>query len=175
MSSLRLVAVGAAAFISCTPTTKPQGAEERSARSSAPDQAAPPPAGSAAPAASATAASAGSAAVRPDEWGPPEPVRVDVIAKICAAAPCSGEFARLRVFYLPQGIHRYAHDGDIRRCSHPPTTVYDREGKEVGAIPLEPIVPGSARDKELAAKQRAIFGEARHVTTFDCQGRMLSK
>ena len=106
----------------------------------------------------------------------PEPLRVDVIGKICGVATCAGKLSRLRVFYTPAGrIHRYAHDGDITRCSHPPTMVYDAEGKEVGGISLEPIQPGSERAKEIEALHARLFGEAKHVVTADCQGNVLPR
>jgi hypothetical protein len=126
-----------------------------------------------APPPGATSASPGG--VRPDEGGPPEPVRVDVIAKICGVAACSGPLARVRVFYHANAVYRYAHDGDLQKCSHPPTTVFDQAGKEVGGIAQEPIVRGSAREKEVEARRATLFGDAKHVVTFDCAGKWVAK
>lgn len=106
----------------------------------------------------------------------PEPLRLDVIGKICGVATCAGKLSRLRVFYGPTGrIHRYAHDGDITQCSHPPTSVYDADGKEVGGIPLEPIQPGSERAKEIEAVHARLFGDSKHVLTANCEGKVLPR
>ena len=113
--------------------------------------------------------------VRPDEGGPPEPIGVHVIAKLCAEAPCSNERARVRVFYRQNAIHRYAHDGDLRTCSHPPTVVFDSAGKKVGSIPEEPISRGSAREKEMEAQKAALFDGSKHLVTYDCSGKWVGK
>jgi hypothetical protein len=138
---------------------------------------APTPPSASSPQASANAAPASAAAtaggVRPDEGGPPEPVSVPTIAKLCGGAACAGPFSRVRVFYKGNAIYRYAHDGDLQKCSHPPTTVFEKTGKEVGGIAEEPIVRGSAREKEVEAHRASLFGDSKHVVTFDCSGKHL--
>jgi hypothetical protein len=44
---------------------------------------------------------------------------------------------------------RIVHHGDITRCSHPPMTIFDLAGVEKGAVPLQPIVPGSPEAKAI--------------------------
>src|SRR5262249_23930880 len=78
------------------------------------------------------------ATVRPDERAP-EPIVVPVVEKICKAADCSGTGSRIWVLRKDNRIERYLHHGDIRRCSHPPSTYFDRDGKEVGAMPMRPV------------------------------------
>lgn len=48
--------------------------------------------------------------------------------------------------------------GDIERCSHPPTVFFDANGEKLDAIPMKPVVPGSAE----AAKYQAIRDKYTH-------------
>src|SRR5262245_47482607 len=65
------------------------------------------PSGAASAPAAESADRDGAGGRRPDEGGMPEPMRVDVIRKVCAAAPCSGRMARVHVYYAKNRIHRY--------------------------------------------------------------------
>jgi hypothetical protein len=57
--------------------------------------------------------------------------------------------ARIEVWRDKTGaIGRLVYDGDLQRCSHPPRSYHDRDGKETAAIPFEPIEPGSPKALE---------------------------
>jgi len=72
-------------------------------------------------------------AVRPDEYGPPEPVMLPTIAAICNKAPCSGELAHVTAWYDHKNrIRGYTHDGDPQRCAT--TSSFDRDGNAVRAL-----------------------------------------
>lgn len=74
-----------------------------------------------------------------------------------------------------RGPHRYAHEGDPGKCSPPPAVVLDGDGKELGAIPNEPVVVGSRRDKELASKAAPLYDAARAMVAYDCTGNVRPK
>jgi hypothetical protein len=76
----------------------------------------------------------------------------ELVKKICATATCAGPMARVTVFRDKTGAVRSLElDGDIRRCSHPPTLFFDASGNQVDAIPMKPVVPGSDEAKHFAA------------------------
>ena len=85
----------------------------------------------------------------PDEFGPPEPVVIPVIERICKAAPCSGKLARLWVLRKDNRIQRYLHHGDPTACSDPPSVYFDRHGREVGGIGMRPVQKGSEDERRL--------------------------
>jgi hypothetical protein len=130
-----------------------------------------------APAEKATAASAqNEAGVRPDEYGPPEPIRVDVIASVCKEAQCSGKLAEVQVWRTGQGkVARYVHVGDITSCSHSPTTVFDATGKNLGVIPMQAVTKGSEEEKRFTALKASLYGDNRHVETADCTARVIPR
>jgi hypothetical protein len=79
-------------------------------------------------------------AVRPDEYGPPEPVLLPTVDAICNKAPCSGELAQVTAFYDHKNrIRAYAHEGDPQRCKT--VTYFDRDGSEIRA-PKHALVRG---------------------------------
>lgn len=79
------------------------------------------------------------------------------VRRICAAE-CAGPLASFVVLRDAAGeARRVRFDGDLDRCSHPPRIYFDAEGNELLAIPEEPVEPGSARQKELDAKQAAML------------------
>jgi hypothetical protein len=131
-----------------------------------------------APSAAATAAprtqtaARAPAPVRPDEYGPPEPIAIPVVEKICKAAPCSGPGARIWVFMKDNQIRRYLHHGDRSSCTHPPSVYFDREGREVGAMPMRPVK--DADDQRRLDQERArLEALATPVAEIDCTGRTL--
>jgi hypothetical protein len=74
-------------------------------------------------------------AVRPDEYGPPEPTYLPTIDAICNKAPCSGELAQVTAWYDHKNrIQAYVHDGDIQRCSSKSSTIYDRDANAIRAL-----------------------------------------
>jgi hypothetical protein len=78
----------------------------------------------------------------------------EVVRKICKAAPCVGQFARLVVLRDADAkVGKIRFEGDLQSCSHPPWIYFDANGVEVVTIPEEPVEPGSPRQQELAAKQ----------------------
>ena len=120
-----------------------------------------------------TPTNASTGSVRPDEYGMPEPVRVDIVERVCKTATCSGELASIEVWRTERGqIGRYVHRGDIERCSHPPTTVFDASGKELGAIANQPVVPGSEDARRFDEQRAKLFGANRKSETVDCQARV---
>lgn len=115
-------------------------------------------------------------AQRPDESGPPAPLRVDVITSICRSAQCSGKIARVHVHRDPRGqIARYVHEGDITSCSHPPWTVYDGAGKEVGLVGMQPVTIGSPEQKAIDARWSALLAGAKRAETTDCSGQVVKE
>ncbi len=116
-----------------------------------------------------------SSAVPAGEDELPEPVSPAMIAKISAAAACAGPFARVRVYFEGNRVHRFAHSGDFQRCSHPPTVVFDRDGATVGEIPQRPMIKGSEAEAELAANVAKLFGGSKHLATFDTGGSRIRK
>jgi hypothetical protein len=95
------------------------------------------------------------------------PVSAELLAAVCAG-PCAGPFARVTVFRDAGGaVGRVRLDGDIQRCSSPPTTYFDAQGRQTEGIGLRPIVPGSAEETEIRARQaRQLEGltEAEHLS-----------
>jgi hypothetical protein len=78
-----------------------------------------------------------------------------LIAKVCAAGTCTGEMARIEVWRDVSGaIGRLVYDGDLQRCSHPPRSYHDRDGKQTLAIPFEPVEPGSPKALEYERSQK---------------------
>jgi len=103
----------------------------------------------------------------------PEPVRVDIVERVCKTASCSGALASIEVWRTERGkIGRYVHHGDIQSCSHPPTTVFDATGKELGAIANQPVVKGSEEERRFAEQRATLFGAHRKSETVDCQARV---
>jgi hypothetical protein len=120
-----------------------------------------------------TPTNAASSSVRPDEYGMPELVRVDIVERVCKTASCSGDLASIEVWRTEHGkIGRYAHHGDIQSCSHPPTTVFDATGKELGAIANQPVLKGSEEERRFAEQRATLFGAHRKSETVDCQARV---
>jgi hypothetical protein len=105
----------------------------------------------------------------------PEPVLVPAVERACKSAPCSGAHARVVVLRKDNRIVRYLHQGDPSACSHPPSVYFDRDGNEVGAIAMVPIVPGSEKEKELDEKRRGLEAGGTPVEEVDCTGRVLGK
>jgi hypothetical protein len=136
-------------------------------RTSAPEAASP-----GALSAAATAPSTVTA-VRPDEFGPPEPVMIPVIERICKAAPCSGKLARLWVFMRDNRIQRYLHHGHVTACSDPPSVYFDRDGREIGGVGMRPVQKGSDDERRLNEERARLEAGAIPVVEIDCTGRTL--
>jgi hypothetical protein len=114
-----------------------------------------------------------STAVRPDEFGPPEPIVIPVVERICKAAPCSGKLARLWVFMRDNRIQRYLHHGDLTACSDPPSVYFDRDGREIGGIGMRPVQRGSDDERRLNEERARFEAGAIPVVEVDCAGRTL--
>lgn len=68
----------------------------------------------------------------------------EVVERICAEANCAGPMSSIDVWSDAEGkVALYVHQGDIHRCSHPPTTYYDAAGRPLLTQAMRPIVPGS--------------------------------
>lgn len=69
--------------------------------------------------------------------GTPDPV----LNKICTGS-CTGGVASVTVWRDSTGKTAYYElSGDLRSCSHPPLILYDSHGREVLAIPNQPVDP----------------------------------
>jgi hypothetical protein len=78
-------------------------------------------------------------------------VPAEVLRTVCAA-DCAGPFAQVFVYRDGAGaIGRYELQGDLDACSSPPTFFFDPAGRQTGAIPLVPVVPGSAEAEGYSA------------------------
>lgn len=72
----------------------------------------------------------------------------DGIAQICRAGTCTSPMATVVVWRDASGAAKVLQfHGGLDRCSHPPMVYYDPGGKELGAIPEQPVVPGSPEAK----------------------------
>jgi hypothetical protein len=55
-----------------------------------------------------------------------------LLERICREATCAGEFSYVIVYRDKDDVPVvYAHFGDLRRCSHPPATYFDKDFKQV--------------------------------------------
>jgi hypothetical protein len=94
-----------------------------------------------------------------------------IVRKICNAAPCVGEFARLVVLRDADGeARKIRFEGDLQSCSHPPWIYFDANGVEVLTIPLEPVEPGSPRQQELDAMQASALQGLTEAEVLRCPG-----
>ena len=74
---------------------------------------------------------------------------VEVRRKICATH-CGGANASIRVFRDSQRrIGSLRFDGDLGRCSHPPSIYFDPRGRQLGIIPFKPLVKGSPEHRRI--------------------------
>lgn len=95
--------------------------------------------------------------VRPDEHGMPEPLSTPTLTRVCSTAPCAGPMSLIDVWRTRTGrVALYVHQGDISRCSHPPTVYFDALGKEVLTQAQRPVAPGSADAKRFADEREAV-------------------
>jgi len=101
----------------------------------------------------------------------PEPVLIPAVEAACRAARCSGPGARIQVIRHGPRITAYLHHGDATACSHPPSTYFDRDGKELGVIAMRPVVPGSDDAKRVEAEHERLRGGGEPVEDVDCTGR----
>lgn len=126
----------------CTETrSTPPQTSTGSTATTAPVASAPPPA----------------TGVRPDEHGMPEPLSTPTLTRVCSTAPCAGPMAHVDVWRTRAGrVALYVHQGDISRCSHPPTAYFDALGKEVLTQAQRPVAPGSADAKRFADEREAV-------------------
>lgn len=84
------------------------------------------------------------AAQPPAKHAAPPPDVAALLARICAAGPCTAAFARVEPWRDSKGAAAlYVFHGDFNRCSHPPLVFYDRNGREVGSAGTGPA-PTSA-------------------------------
>ena len=65
------------------------------------------------------------------------------------------------------------HEGDPTVCSHPPSTVFDGFGAELGGVPLVPIERGSPEEAEFAARWKALLGDYDLAETLTCDARVV--
>ena len=53
---------------------------------------------------------------------------------------CLGPLSSVQVWRTADGaVHRLLYSGDIRRCSHPPSTWFSAEGTLLEMVPSEPV------------------------------------
>lgn len=128
---------------------------------------------------SATSAASGSApsqtasAPRADEHGPPEPVALPAVDAICKSAPCSGPMSTIEVWRTSKAaVGVYYHHGDIQRCSHPPSVFFDAAGKQLDAIPMQPVEPGSAEAQRFQSIRERHTRDLTLAERVDCNGRV---
>jgi hypothetical protein len=69
-------------------------------------------------------------------------------------------------------VGRYVHQGDLQRCSHPPSAFFDESGKELGAIENQPVERGSAEHKASSDKRAVLLADLTLAETVDCQARI---
>ena len=76
---------------------------------------------------------------------PPKPVLMPIPEKMLAAAcahPCAGAGSTVIPWRTPQGVPTIlVSQGDVQRCSHPPTRYLDADGHEVHAVDNPPVGP----------------------------------
>lgn len=109
-----------------------------------------------------------STASPPAEREPPAAEADAVLAKICAAAPCVGPLGRVEVLREDGKIVGYQHLGDLGRCSHPPAVYFDAAGQELGAIPEEPVAPGSEEARHFEAERLRLSRGGTKAETLRC-------
>ena len=92
-----------------------------------------------------------------------------VIREICRAE-CSGPYATITVYRDVSGhVGAIENDGDVQSCSHPPTRFFDPRGKEIGVIPLKPVVPDSAEARRLQAIRDKATKGLKKTESFTCK------
>lgn len=96
----------------------------------------------------------------------------DIVAKICASATCTGDFASVQIWHGDDGaVGRYVYDGDVQACSHPPRIYFDASGKETLHIGMHPVASGSDEARALSAKREAQVAGLEQSRRVSCPAR----
>jgi hypothetical protein len=80
-----------------------------------------------------------------------------LLQKICTTATCAGELSGVQVYRTTSGEPAlYLHEGDLQRCSHPPYTYFDTNGKQV-LVQAERPIRSSKDAKKLSDERDALL------------------
>ncbi len=84
-----------------------------------------------------------------------------LLKRLCKDAACAGPFSLIDVYRdSDQAPQVFVFRGDLRRCSHPPTSYFNATGKKIFVQANKPVVPGSAEATRFEEEQQGGSGWA---------------